>query len=149
MQQMEVTAIERINFDISQFRHGFEQQIKQLEDKLKLSFQNQHLRNNMLSQRDTLINQLQAQITTIERTLIDISSFKKQALEVNEKLQIVQQNLYESLDAIQKNYQVINNYLHIIDDKEKKYSMGGSKFQEFIVWRKNLNVPGLAPFFRI
>jgi hypothetical protein len=53
------------------------------------------------------------------------------------------------LDAIQKNYQVINNYLHIIDDKEKKYSMGGSKFQEFIVWRKNLNVPGLAPFFRI
>ena len=89
MQQMEVTAIERINFDISQFRHGFEQQIKQLEDKLKLSFQNQHLRNNMLSQRDTLINQLQAQITTIEGTLIDISSFKKQALEVNEKLQIV------------------------------------------------------------
>jgi hypothetical protein len=89
MQQMEFTAIERINFDISQFRHGFEQQIKQLEDKLKLSFQNQHLRNNMLSQRNTLINQLQAQITTIEGTLIDISSFKKQALEVNEKLQIV------------------------------------------------------------
>jgi hypothetical protein len=56
---------------------------------LKLSFQNQHLRNNMLSQWDTLINQLQAQITTIEGTLIDISSFKKQALEVNEKLQIV------------------------------------------------------------
>jgi hypothetical protein len=24
--------------------------------------------------------------------------------------------------------------------------MARSKFQEFIVWRKNLNVPGLAPF---
>jgi hypothetical protein len=50
------------------------------------------------------------------------------------------------LDVIQKHYQVINNSLHIIDDKEKESSMVGSKFQEFIVWRKNLNVPRLAPF---
>jgi hypothetical protein len=50
------------------------------------------------------------------------------------------------LDVIQKHYQVINNSLHIIDDKEKESSMAGSKFQEFIVWRKNINVPRLAPF---
>jgi hypothetical protein len=120
MQQMEVTSRERINFDMNQVRQGFEQQIKQLEDKLKLSVQNQHLSNNMLSQRDTLINQLQARITTIESTVIDISAFKKQASEVNEKLQIVQQDLYESLDSIQKHYQVINNSLKIIDEKEKE-----------------------------
>jgi ABC-type dipeptide/oligopeptide/nickel transport system ATPase subunit len=89
---------------------------------------------------------LQARITTIESTIIDISSFKKQASEVNEKLQIVQQDLYESLDAIQKHYQVINNSLKIIYEKERESFMARSKFQEFIVWRKNLNVPGLAPF---
>jgi hypothetical protein len=36
--------------------------------------------------------------------------------------------------------------LHIIDDKEKESSMDISKFQESIVWRKNINVRGLAPF---
>jgi hypothetical protein len=50
MQQMEVTARDKINFDMDQIRQGFEQQIKQLEDKLELSVQNQHLSNNMLSQ---------------------------------------------------------------------------------------------------
>jgi hypothetical protein len=65
----------------------------------------------MVSQQDTLINQLQARITTIKGTIIDIYAFKKHTSKVNEKLQIVQQNLYESLDAIQKHYQVINNSL--------------------------------------
>jgi chromosome segregation ATPase len=146
MKQMEVTVRERINSDISQVRQGFEQQIKKLEEKLKLGFQNQHVNNNMVSQRDTLINQLQVCITTIKSTIIDISAFKKQASEINERLQIVQQNLYESLDTIQKHYQVINNSLQIIDDKEKQSSIARSKFQEFIVWRQNLNVLGLAPF---
>jgi hypothetical protein len=90
MKQIEVTARERINSDIIQVRQGFEQQIKQLEEKLKLSFQNRNLSNNMVSWRDTLINQLQARITTMENTIIDISAFKKQASEINERLQIVQ-----------------------------------------------------------
>jgi CRISPR/Cas system CMR subunit Cmr6 (Cas7 group RAMP superfamily) len=50
MKQMEVTARDKINFDMDQIRQGFEQQIKQLEDKLKVSIQNQQLTNNMLSQ---------------------------------------------------------------------------------------------------
>jgi hypothetical protein len=90
MKQIEVTARERINSDIIQVRQGFEQQIKQLEEKLKLSFQNWNLSNNMVSWRDTLINQLQARITTIESTIVDIFAFKKQASEINERLQIVQ-----------------------------------------------------------
>jgi CRISPR/Cas system CMR subunit Cmr6 (Cas7 group RAMP superfamily) len=50
MQQMEVTFRDKINFDIDQIRQGFEKQIKQLQDKLEVSVQNQHLSNNMLSQ---------------------------------------------------------------------------------------------------
>jgi hypothetical protein len=64
-------------------------------------------------------------------------------------LQIVQQNFYESLDTIQKHYHVINNSLQIIDDKEKESIIARSKFQELIVWRKNLNIPGLVPFSEI
>jgi hypothetical protein len=40
----------------------------------------------MVSQQDTLINQLHARISTIEGTITDISSFKKKISEVNEKL---------------------------------------------------------------
>ena len=86
----------------------------------------------MVSQRDTFINQLQARIVTIERTIIDISSFKKQELKINDGLQIVQQNFYESLDTIQKYYQAINGSLQSIDDKEKQSIMVKSKFQELI-----------------
>jgi hypothetical protein len=50
MQQMEVPSREKINFDMNRFGKGFEQQFNQLEDKLKLSVQNQHLSNNILSQ---------------------------------------------------------------------------------------------------
>jgi hypothetical protein len=103
----------------------------------------------MISQRDTFINQLQARIATIESTIIDISTFKKQASEINEGLQIVQQNFYESLDIIQKHYHVINNSLQIIDDKEKESIIARSKFQELIVWRKNLNIPGLFLFQKL
>jgi hypothetical protein len=63
MQQMEVTSRDKINFDIDQIRQGFEQQIKQLEDKLEVSVQNQHLTNNMFSQQYKLIEQLQTRIT--------------------------------------------------------------------------------------
>jgi hypothetical protein len=44
----------------------------------------------MVSERDIFINQLQSRIVTIESTVIDISSFKKQALEINEGLEVVQ-----------------------------------------------------------
>jgi hypothetical protein len=103
----------------------------------------------MISQINTFISQLQDRITIIERTVIDISTFKKQASEINEGLQIVQQNFYESLDIIQNNYHVINNSLQIIDDKEKESIIDRFKFQELIVWRKNLNIPGYVPFSEI
>jgi hypothetical protein len=86
MKHIEVIAREKINSEISKVKQGFEQQIKQLEEKMKISFQNQHLSKNMVSQRDTFINQLQARIVTIEITIIDISAFKKQASEINEGL---------------------------------------------------------------
>jgi hypothetical protein len=80
---------------------------------------------------------------------MDISSFKKQASEVNEKMQIVQQDLYENMDIIQRHYQVINNSLKNIYEKEREAFTTRSKFQEFIVWRKKLNVPGIALFHNL
>jgi hypothetical protein len=77
---------------------------------------------------------------------MDISTFKKQASEINAKLETVQQDLYQNMDIIQKHYQVINNFLKNIHEKEKESYTARSKFQEFIVWRQNINVPRVAPF---
>jgi hypothetical protein len=43
---------------------------------------------------------------------------------------------------------VINNSLNNIHEKEKESYTTRSKFQEFIVWRQKINVPGIAPFSR-
>jgi hypothetical protein len=101
---------------------------------------------NVISRRDAFISQLQARITTIESTLIDISSFQKQALEINEGLHTIQHNFYESLDIILKNYHVISNSLQFIADKEKESITARSKFQGLMVWKKNLNISGFIPF---
>ena len=108
LRQTEVIFKEKINSQLTQVRENFDQEIKQLKEKLKVSLQVYHLSRNIISQRDSFISQLQDRITTIESTIID-----------NEGLQIVQQHFYETLDIIQKHYHVINNSLQIIADKEK------------------------------
>jgi hypothetical protein len=55
---MEMTARNKINFDIEKIREDFEQQIKKLEEKMEISFQNQQVRNTMLCQGDKLIEKL-------------------------------------------------------------------------------------------
>jgi hypothetical protein len=86
LRQTKVIFREKVNSELTRVRQGFEHQIKQLEEKLKVSIQDQHLSKNAISQKDAFISQFQARITTIESTIIDISAFKKQALEINEGL---------------------------------------------------------------
>jgi hypothetical protein len=102
--------------------------------------------NTILSHRDRLIKKLQSRITLFENTGMDINAFKKKASEINGKLETAKQDLYQNMDIIQRHYQVINNSLKNIHEKEKEAYTTRSKFQEFIVWRQKINVPRLAPF---
>jgi hypothetical protein len=77
---------------------------------------------------------------------MDIIAFEKQGSEINGKLETVQQDLYQNMDIIQIHYQVTNNCLKNIHEKEKESYTSRSKFQEFIVWRPKNNVLRLAPF---
>jgi hypothetical protein len=58
----------------------------------------------------------------------DITAFKTQASEINEKLEVAQQELYQKVDAIQKFYQAINLSLKSIYVREKDARATGSKF---------------------
>jgi hypothetical protein len=100
---------------------------------------------NTLSLKDALLH-LKAQIKKVENEIVDIFSFKKQALEVNNGLQSSQDSFCEILEIIQKQYLIINDSLQIIVDKEKELVNTRSKFQELMMWNQSLNVPGLAQF---
>jgi hypothetical protein len=78
---------------------------------------------------------LLAKLALTENTTINITAFKTQASEINEKLEVSQQELYQKVDAIQKCYQEINLSLKSIYGKEKDACAARSKFQEFIIWR--------------
>jgi hypothetical protein len=135
-----------MNFDTEQIRLSYQQQMKQLQEKLEVSVQNLQSSNLMISQQNSLIEQLQTQIVVLENTKIDHVAFKMQASEINESLGVVQLDLYQVVDIVQKYYQRINTSLKNIYDKEKEACAARSKFQEFIVWRQKVNFPGLAPF---
>jgi hypothetical protein len=47
----------------------------------------------LVIQQEELIKQLQARLDLIEGTSVEISTFQTQALEVNEKLEMAQQDL--------------------------------------------------------
>jgi hypothetical protein len=67
-----------------------------------------------------LIGKLQAILDLTEGTSVDISTFGTQALKINEKMEMAQQDLFMKVDAIQKFYQEVNIYLKGIYIKERK-----------------------------
>jgi hypothetical protein len=98
---------------------------------------------NTLSQKDALMLHLKSQVKKVENEIVDISSFKKQTLEINDGLQSAQDSLCEILKFIKKQYLIINYSLQIIVDKEKELVNTRSKFQELMI---SLNVTGIAQF---
>jgi hypothetical protein len=83
----------RMNRDIEQIRLNYQQQGKQLQEKLKLIHQSSSTSKTMITQRDNLIAQMHAKLVLMENTTIDDIAFKAQASKINEKLEVVQQDL--------------------------------------------------------
>jgi hypothetical protein len=137
----EQTIRNRMNQDFEQIRASDRQQIKQLQDNLELLHQSSQTNQGLVTQRDELIEQLQARLALTEGTTIDISAFKTQALEINEKLEVAQQDLYLKVDAIQKCYQAVDLSLKDIYVKEKEARSARSKFQEVLILMQKANVP--------
>jgi hypothetical protein len=84
---------------------------------------------------------LQDILDLVEGTSIDISSFQTQALEINKKLEMAQQDLFMKVDAIQKCYQAVYLSLKGIYEKEREARLARAKFQEAIILTQKDNVP--------
>jgi uncharacterized protein (DUF3084 family) len=117
-----------MNFDMEKTSPGYRQQMKQLQEELEVSVQDLQASNSMIYQRDSAIEQLQTHISLLKNTIIDNDAFKRKASKMNEKMETVQKDLYQSMDIIQKYYQMMNNYLKNIHEKEKEACVARSNF---------------------
>ena len=95
-----------------------------LDDLHKISKTNQGLVNK----HDELIENFQVVLDLTEGTSIDILDYQNQALEINEKLEIAQHDLFSKVDAIQKCYQIVELSLKNIYIKEKEALSARYKF---------------------
>jgi hypothetical protein len=117
-----------VHHSIEQIRASHQYQMKQLHDNLELLYQSSQTNKGLITQWDNLIEQLQDKLALTENTTIDITPFKTQASEINEKMEVFQQELYQKVDDIQKCYQAIKLSLKSIYVKEKDACAARSKF---------------------
>lgn len=82
----------------------------------------------MVTQQEELIKQLQAKIDLTEGTVVEMAAFQTQALEVHEKLESAQQDLFTKLEAIQNCYRVVDLSLNNIYIKEREACSSRAKF---------------------
>jgi len=101
---MEHDVKNKMNIDFKQIRAYDRHQIQQLQANLEELHQNSQANKGLVTQQEELIKKLQARLDLIEGRSVEISSFQTQALEVNEKLEIAQQDLFMKVDAIHKCY---------------------------------------------
>jgi hypothetical protein len=130
---MEQNVKNKMNQDFEQVRAYDRHQIQQLQANLEELHQNSQANKGLVTQQEELIKKLQARLDLTEGTSVEISSFQTQALEVNEKLEISQQDLFMKVDAIQKCYQAVDLALKDIYIKEREARSARVKFQEVVL----------------
>jgi hypothetical protein len=104
---MEQTVKNKMSQEFEQIRAYDWHQIQQLRANLDELHRNSQADKGLITQRDELIKKLQARLDLTEGTTVEILSFQTQTLEENEKQEMIQQDLFMKVDAIQKCYQAI------------------------------------------
>jgi hypothetical protein len=122
-----------MNKDFEQIRAYDRQQIQQLKTNLDELYQNSQANRELSTQHEELIKQLQEKIDLVEGTTVEMETFQAQALEVHEKLESSQQDIFTKMEAIQNCYRVSDLSLNNIYIKEREAHSARSKFQEAIL----------------
>jgi hypothetical protein len=130
---MEHDVRNNMNKEFEQVRAYDRHQIQQLKANLDELYQNSQDNRGLVTQQEELIKKLQAKIDLTEGTIVEMETFQAQALEVHEKLESSQQDLFTKVEAIQNCYQVVDISLKNIYIKEREARSSWAKFQEAIL----------------
>jgi hypothetical protein len=122
-----------MNKDFEQVRVGDRQQIQQLKTDLDELYRNSQTNRELATQQEELIKQLKAKIDLAEDKVVEMAYFQAQALEVHEKMESSQLDLFTKVEAIQNCYRVADLSLNNIYIKEREATAARAKFQEAIL----------------
>jgi uncharacterized protein YigA (DUF484 family) len=111
---MERDVRNQMNKYFEQVRACDRQQIQQLKTNLDELYKNSQANRELATQQEELIKQLQDKIDLVEGTTVDMEAFQAQALEVHEKLESSQQDIFTKVESIQNCYKVVDLSLNNI-----------------------------------
>jgi hypothetical protein len=130
---VEQSVRNEMNKGFEQIRACDRQEIQQLKISLDEMHKNSQASRELAIQQGELVKQLQAKINLTENTTVDMAIFQAQALEVHEKLESTQQNLFTKVEVVQNYYRVADHSLNNIYIKEREATAARVTFQEAIL----------------
>jgi predicted nucleic acid-binding protein len=86
----------------------------------------------LFTQHEELVKKLHAKIELVEGTIVYMEFFQAQALEVHEKMESAQRDIFTKVEAIQNCYRVVDLSHNKIYIKEREAHAYRAKFQEAI-----------------
>ena len=95
-----------MNNDFDQIRAYERHQIQQLQGNIEDFQRNSEADRELSIQQEELIKQLQVRVHLAKVTEVEVEAFQAQALEVHEKLELSQQNLFMKVEVVQSCYWV-------------------------------------------
>ena len=108
-----------MNKGFEQIRAYDRQEVQKLKISLDEIHKNSQANRELAVQQEELVKQLQSKINSIENTVVNVVVFQARALEVQEKLESVEQKLFIRLEAIQNYYRLADHSLNNICLKER------------------------------
>ena len=130
---MEQDVRNNMNKEFEQVRGYDRQQIQQMKANLDELYQNSQANRGLVIQQEELIKQLQTNIDLTQGTTVEMEYFQAQALEVQEKIESTEQDIFTKVESIQNCYRVVDLSLKNIYIKEREVHSTWAKFQEAIL----------------
>jgi hypothetical protein len=108
-------------------------EIQQLKISLEEMQKNSQASKELEDRQGELVKQLQVKVSLTENTIVDISAFRFQALEIHEKLGSTHQRFFTKIEGIQNHYRSTEHSLNNICIKVKEDTIARFTFQEAIL----------------
>jgi hypothetical protein len=129
----EANARDQVNTGLEQARAADQKEIEQLRSDLEQTHQLAQTSRAQVSQQEELIRQLQVKLNSAESQVIDIGIFKSQAIEIQKRVSVAQQDLLAKVEAIQNHCQTIDQVLEDISLREREVGAARVAFQEAVI----------------
>jgi hypothetical protein len=124
----EATVKDQVNTGLELVRAADQKEIERLKSDLEQTQLLAQTSQSQISQQEELIGQLHAKLNFTESQVIDIRIFQSQAIEIQRRVSVAQQDLLAKVETIQNHCQIIDQVLEDISLREREVWGGSTHF---------------------